>query len=44
MSVSTHVIAWMGASSGPPPSGTWILETSFWADSGEWLDSSSWID
>lgn len=31
-------------SSGPPPSGTWILSTGFWADAGVWLDAENWID
>lgn len=32
------------SSSGPPPSGDWILTTGFWADSGTWDDNAVWMD
>ena len=27
-----------------PPTETWILATSFWADTGVWLDNETWND
>lgn len=42
MSISTHVIAWMGHPTGG--GGTWLLITGFWDDTGVWDDSNNWID